>query len=466
MLLLSCLSACSSLDTQVSIHEQALPKAFPKQEQQTTTVANINWRDYFQDAKLIGLIEAATKNSQDLQIALQRIEIARSGVKLAKGELLPKVGLNIGSNVTRFGLYTMDGAGNAMTEITPGQMVPVNLPDFYLGLQSSWEMDIWGRLKNQRQSAFADYLSSIEGTNLVISNLVADTAIYYFELIALDNQLDMVLETIAKQKHALEIVQAQKEAARANQLAVQQFKAQLLNTEILEQSTRQQIGELENKLNFLIGRYPQPIARDKNILFKKPPKQLLTGIPSHLLANRPDIREAEQQIAANQFDVLAAKAAFYPNFNITAALGFQAFDPEFLFTTPASLAYSVAGTLIAPLVNKSALEARFDNAKANQLTALYNYQKTILNAYTEVANQLIALDSLEKSNAIKAQQTAILGQSIDTANALYKAARANYLEVLLAQQNTLQANLDRILILKQHKIATVALYKALGGGWR
>ncbi|MDO9212660.1 MAG: efflux transporter outer membrane subunit [Methylococcales bacterium] len=465
-LLLSSLTACSSLDTQVSIPEKNIPDSFPKQAKQTFTIANINWRDYFQDPQLIALMDATIKNNQDLQIALQRIDIARSSVKLANSALLPKVDLNIGGSLRKFGLYTMDGAGNATTEITGGQLVPRNLPDLYLGLQASWEIDVWDKLKNQRQSAIASYLGTIEGTNFVISNLVADVAVYYHELIALDNQLDIIRQTITKQKHALDIVQAQKEAARANELAVQQFKAQLLNTEILEKNTEQQIGELENKLNFLIGRYPQPIARAKDLLFKNLPKQLLTGIPSQLLANRPDIREAEQQITASQFDVLAAKAAFYPNFNITAALGFQAFNPQFLFTSPASIAYTVAGTIIAPLINKNALEAQFNTAKANQINALYHYQKTILNAYTEVANQLIALQSLEKTNALKAQQSRVLSQSVDTANELYKAARANYLEVLVAQQNALQANLDHIMILKQHKIATITIYKALGGGWR
>jgi NodT family efflux transporter outer membrane factor (OMF) lipoprotein len=465
VLLLSSLTACSSLDTQVSIPEKAMPESFPLQEKQTFTIANINWRDYFQDAKLIALIDAAIKNNPDLQIALQRIEIARSSVKLANSALLPKVDLNISGSLRKFGLYTMDGAGNASTYITDDRMVPRNLPDLYLGLQASWEIDVWDKLKNQRQSAIASYLASIEGTNFVISNLVADVAVYYHELITLDNQLDIIRQTIAKQKRALEIVQAQKEAARANELAVQQFKAQLLDTETLEQSTQQQIGELENKLNFLIGRYPQPITRAKDVLFKKLPRQLLTGIPSQLLANRPDIRAAEQQIAASQFDVLAAKAAFYPNFNITAALGFQAFNPEFLFSSPASIAYSIAGTIIAPLINRKALEAQFNTAKANQITALYNYQKTILNAYVEVANQLIALERLEKINVLKTQQSEILSQSVDSANELYKAARANYLEVLTAQQNALQANLDHILILKQHKLATIGIYKALGGGW-
>ena len=265
VLIINLLTGCATLNTLVSIPEQPLPSSFPKQTKQTTSIANINWRDYFEDKNLIYLIDAAIKNNQDLQIALQRIEIARSSIKLANGTLLPKVDLNIGSSIQKFGLYTMDGAGNATTDITPGQIVPVNLPNLYLGLQSSWEIDVWGKLRNQRKSAVASYLASIEGTNFVISNLVTDVAVLYHELIALDNQLDIVRKTIEKQKLALEIVEQQKIAARANELAVQQFKALLLNTQMLEKETQQQIGELENKLNFLIGRFPQPIQRAKEI---------------------------------------------------------------------------------------------------------------------------------------------------------------------------------------------------------
>lgn len=264
----------------------------------------------------------------------------------------------------------------------------------------------------------------------------------------------------------MDVIKLQKEAGRANELAVQQFKAQLQNTQALEKTVLQQITVTENKINFLLGRYPQPIQRSKEVLFKEIPQQILSVLPSALLANRPDIREAEFQIDATKFDVKAAKAAFFPNFNIKAAFGFQAFKPEFLFTTPASIAYSVAGTLVAPLINKNALEAQFTTAKANQLTAMYNYQKTILNAYVEVANKLSNIKNLQQINALKKQQSDELKQAVETSKELYKYARATYLEVLIAQQNALQSNLELIDVIKQQRIAAVNVYKVLGGGWR
>ncbi|MDI1231047.1 MAG: efflux transporter outer membrane subunit [Methylobacter sp.] len=462
--LLISFSGCS-LNTNLSIPEKEIPISFQNQKG-STTIASIKWRQYFTDTLLLKLIDTAISNNIDLQIALQRIEMSRSSVKLANGAMLPQVSLNAGGSVRRFGLYTMDGAGNATTEITPGQNIPVNLPDMYVGLQSSWEVDIWGKLRSQRKSAISQYLSSIEGTNFVISNLVADVAIYYNELLALDNELDIIRQTIQKQQEALEVVKLQKEVGRANELAVQQFKAQLLNTQVLEKNALQQITETENKINFLLGRYPQPIERAKNVFFKEIPQQISAGVPSQLLANRPDVRAAEFQIEASKFDLKAAKAAFYPNFNITASFGFQAFNPEFLFSSPASIAYSVMGTLVAPIINMKALKAQFNTAKANQLTAMYNYQKTILNAYVEVANELSNIQNLQQINALKKQQSDVLKQSVDTSKELYKYARASYLEVLLAQQSALQSNIELIHVTKQQRISTINIYKALGGGWR
>lgn len=457
-------SGCS-LNTELTIPEKKLPETFVGKKE-ASTIATLNWREYFTDKHLQKLIDMAVKNNPDLQMALQRIEVSRSSVKLANGALLPQVSLNVGGSVRRFGLYTMDGAGNASTEIITGQIVPTNLPDMYLGLQSSWEIDVWGKLRNQRQSAISTYLSSVEGTNFVISTLVADVASHYTELLALDNQLDIVQQTIKKQQEALVVIKLQKEAGRANELAVQQFQAELLNTQIFEKNVQQQIIETENKINFLLGSYPQPIERAKDIFFKELPKQIAVGFPSELLANRPDIREAEFQIEANKFDLNAAKAAFYPNFNITASLGFQAFNPEFLFSSPASIAYSVVGTLVAPIINMNALKAQFNTAQANQLSAMYNYQKTVLNAYVEVANQLFSIKNLQQVNALKTQQNEVLKKSVETSSELYKTARASYLEVLLAQQNALQSNLELINVIKQQRLSTINIYKALGGGWK
>ena len=192
------LSACASLDTHLNIPEKPLPAVYKNQDKSTakTSIASINWRQYFADPLLTKLIETGLANNSDLQIALQRIESSRSSVKLANARLLPQVNLNIGAGIRKFGLYTMDGAGNISTEITPGQTVPIDLPDYTVGIQSSWEVDIWGKLRSQRKAAVAQYLATIEGTNFVISNLVGEIAVQYNELLELDNEIDIISQTL------------------------------------------------------------------------------------------------------------------------------------------------------------------------------------------------------------------------------------------------------------------------------
>ncbi|MFM2420875.1 MAG: hypothetical protein RL385_5598, partial [Pseudomonadota bacterium] len=219
----------------VKVREQKVPASFGR-ESTTPSAGSIQWRDYFSDEKLLSLIQEALGNSFDLRIALQRIEIARSGVKAATGVLLPQVELGMGVGIRKYGLYTMDGAGNATTEITPGKIVPTNLPDYGVLLQSRWEVDLWGKLRNQRQSAISQYLATIEGTNLVITSIVADIAISYYELVALDHAREVVQHTIVRRQEGLEVVRLQKEAGRANELAVQQFEAQLADSQALGRS--------------------------------------------------------------------------------------------------------------------------------------------------------------------------------------------------------------------------------------
>lgn len=457
---------CKSLNTNLSLPEKKIPESYHTVSADTSTIAKINWREYFDDTNLIKLIDTALAGNLDLLMTLQRIEVARAGTRSAKGALLPQAGVNINGGVRKFGLYTMDGAGNISTEILPGKIVPINLPDMYVGLNASWEADIWGKLQNKRKSAQASYLASIEGANYVISNLVADVAISYYELIALDNELEIIRQTIQKQQEALDVIKLKKETGRVNELAVQQFQAQLLNSQALEFEFKQQILEQENRINFLLGRYPQTIQRSQEALFKDIPQKFASGIPSQLLANRPDIREAELQVTASKFDLKAAKAAFFPSINITSGIGFQAFNPQFLFISPASLAYSTLGGLVAPLVNMNALKAHFHTAKSNQLTAMYNYQKTILNGYVEVANELSSLENLNQISLLKRQQREVLVQSVEISTELYKSVKVNYLEVLVAQQNLLQTQLDVITVKKRQLISTVNIYKALGGGWR
>ncbi len=443
----------------------ALPPSYSNSTD-TANSARITWKDFFADKNLAGLIDTALKNNFDLQIALQDIGIARNEVLLRKGKLFPTAEVGAEAGQEKVGHYTSQGAGDASADITPGQLVPEHLDDFNLGLRASWEVDIWKKLRNAKKAAYARYLATLEGRNFVITNLVADIADNYYELLSLDNQLDVIRETIKLQQNALEIVKVQKEASEVTELAVKKFEADVQSSQSMEFDILQQIKETENRINFLLARFPRPIARDKSTFMIQAPQQVKAGIPSQLLINRPDVKQAELELFATQCDVKAAQAEFYPSFNITGGVGFDAFKLSYLFNTPQSFMYNVAGSLTAPVVNRSAIKAEFNKAKSYQVEALYNYQKTILNGYVEVSNELSGIDNLEKRYDLKNKEAETLSRSVDISNELFKSGKADYLEVLLTQRDALQSKLELIELKKQQLIAVTNIYKALGGGWK
>lgn len=444
---------------------KAMPDAYSNATD-TTNAAAIHWRDFFQDKALVDLIDTAISNNQDLSIALQEIEIARNKVRLRNGELYPKVSAGGAISLEKVGRYTSAGAGDASTEITPGKLVPEHLADLYLGLNTSWEVDVWGKLRAAKKAALAKYLGTIEGRNFVLTNLIAEVANSYYELISLDSQLDIIRETIQLQKNQLDIVRVQKEAAVVTELAVKQFEAQVLNSQSLEYDILQSITEHENKINFLLGRYPQKIARDKMALKAQVPYQVMTGIPAQLLQNRPDIKQAEFELQAAKWDLKTARQAFYPSLNISGMLGFQAFKPSFLFTFPESLAYSLIGDVAGPIINRNAIIAEFRSANAYQVEAMYAYQKVLLSGYVEVANEVSNISNLEKLYSVKSKEVEVLTKSIDISTDLFKSARANYLEVLTAQRDALSSGLELIDVKQRQFMAITNMYKALGGGWK
>jgi multidrug efflux system outer membrane protein len=443
-----------------------VPEAFGTAGTDTTNMAKLPWHSFFTDKNLVNLIDTALKNNQELMITLQEIEMAQNDIKAKHGKLLPTVGLRAGAGVEKVGRYTSQGAGDATTEIKPGEEFPDPLMDYSVAIYANWEIDVWKKLRNAKKAAIIRYLSTVEGKNFVLTNLISEVAESYYELLALDNQLAVVKQTIDLQKNALDIIKVQKQAARVTELAVQKFQAEVLKSQSLEFEIAQNIKETENKINFLLARYPQDIPRDKSDFLSLVPSTVSSGIPSQLLAGRPDIKQAELDLAASKLDVKVARAEFYPSVDISAAFGVQAFKPTYLFTFPESMLYSLAADVAAPLINKSAIKAEFKNANARQLQAMYNYQRVILNAYLEVSNQLSNINNLQKGYDLKQQQVAALTRSIDISNDLFKSSRADYLEVLMTQRDALEAKLELIETKQKQLNAVTYVYRDLGGGWK
>ncbi|WP_185206608.1 TolC family protein [Chryseobacterium sp. C3] len=448
--------------------KENIPQNFNQEDQgdANNNSGTTPWRQFFTDPNLVALIETALKNNQELMITLQEIEIAKSGVLAKKGRLTPTVSAGIGAGVKKAGRYTSEGAGDATTEIEPGKEMPDPLGNFEGGLMANWEVDIWKKLRTEKESAVAHYLSTVEGKNFILSNLIEEVADNYYELLALDNQLDIIQQYTKLQQRALEISKIQKEAAAATELAVKKFEAELAKSKASEFTIRQEITEKENEINALCGRFPQPIVRSKGDFMSMIPQTVYTGIPSQLLANRPDIKQAELELKSSKLDVEAARKEFYPSLEISATLGLEAFKPSYLVKLPESMAASLVGELAGPLINKSAIKANFQTADARQIQALYEYDKTILNAYLDVANLMSKVKNIDQYYKLKSEETQALEKSIDIANQLFKNSRADYLEVLLNQRDALDAKME-LVEAKQKQLSTVVdIYKSLGGGWK
>lgn len=442
-----------------------VPTSYRNATADTTNSAKINWRKIFSDPHLISLIDTALKNNQELNITLMEIEVAKNEVKAKKGEYLPFGSLQLGAGVDKAARYTRDGAVEENLNIQPGKPFPKPLGDFIVGAVFSWELDVWGKLRNAKRAAAQRYLGSIEGKNFMVTNLVGEIAGEYYELLALDNQLAIIRQNIDIQANALTIVKQQKEAAKVSQLAVNRFEAQLLNTQNLQYEVQQRIVETENHINFLVGRFPQPVVRDAAVFNNMKLDSIYVGVPSQLLQNRPDIRQAEKELIASKLDVKAAKASFYPSIRLNAGIAFQAFNPAVWFN-PQSILYNLFGDLVAPLLNRNAIQAAYNGANARQMEAVYNYEKSILNGYVDVVNQLSAIQNYHNSYNTKAQEVQILTQSVDISGSLFNSARADYMEVLLTQREALQTRMELIEIKAKLLNSQVRLYKALGGGWR
>ena len=443
---------------------KTVPERF-NNAQDSTNTAKMIWKEYFTDSSLLGLIDTALRNNQELNITLQEIEIARNEIGYRKGEYKPFVTLGGGAGIEKVSRYTSQGAADAATEIKDGIATPEILPNTYFGAFASWEVDIWHKLRNAQKVAATNYLASIEGKNFLVTNIVGEIANSYYELMALDNQLDIIKKNIVILTNALSIIRQEKEAAKVSELAVRRFEAEVFKTQSLQYDIQQKITVTENRINFLAGRFPQHIQRNSERFNELMPNKVYTGVPTQLLENRPDIRQAELKLEAAKLDITVAKANFYPSLRLGAALGFRSFNPLLLAHIPESIMSSVAGDLMGPLINKNAIIATYKNANVKQIQAVFDYEKTILNAYMEVANQLSNTDNLTKNYAMKNNQVQALTQSTEISLKLFKSARADYMEVLLTQRDVLESRMELIEIRMKQMNALVNTYRTLGGGW-
>lgn len=441
------------------------PESFPIGEAGPTSAVE-DWHAFFTDERLVGLIESALENNQELRILLQEIEIARAEVLRRRGAYLPFITLGAGADLEKVGKNTRNGAVEEELPLGSRRHFRDPLPNYRLAAEFSWEVDVWKKLRNEKKAAVMRFLGTQEGRNYTIINLVAEIASTYYELMALDNQVTILSQMIEVQRSALETVRLEKQAARVTELAVQRFVAEVTKNESRLFLLKQQIVVTENLLNYLVGRYPQPIDRASQNFETLALDPVRPGSPADLLMNRPDVRQAELELEAAKLDVKAARAQFYPRLDIAAAVGLDSFSLTSLFMVPESILYNVAADLMVPLVNRSQIRAAYNGASAAQIAAVFRYRQVVLNAYIEVVNQFSQITNINQSYDLKERQVAALSEAIDVASLLFRSARADYTEVLLTQRDALESRMELVELKQQQASAVVRAYRALGGGYR
>lgn len=463
-------SGCSIPKKVAQKEFSGLPGTFNDTASNANSLARLTYDKFFNDTLLIQVIDNVVRHNFDHRIAIEQLKIAEAQLLVRKGALLPNVQAGLNASGTRYGRHTIEGVGNFDTNLSPNidasQRVNTNItPNYWLGLSATWEIDIWGKLSNLKRAAQSRYLATEQGRHLLRSALVTQAATLYYELITLDRQVAILKENIKLQGNALEIVQIQKEVGRATELAVQQFVAQLANTEASLVELQQQTIDTENQLLALMGIYQGKVNRASAIEKAHLAYGPQQGHPNQLLQYRPDITRAYSELEASHADAKAARAAFFPTISLSGYGAFNAFNSAFFFN-PGSIVFQLLGNMVAPVFQQHQLKAQFRIANAQQEIAFLDYQKTIVDAYQEVKTLLNYIEANEKIVGFKEKEVEALSNSVDISNDLYITGYANYLEIISAQRSKIAADVDLTLARRNQAQAMIQLYKALGGGWQ
>jgi NodT family efflux transporter outer membrane factor (OMF) lipoprotein len=430
--------------------------------------ACIKIEEFFNDPMLTRLIVQAMVGNQELRILANDIQIASNEVLFRSGQYLPFVTVGGNAGLNKFSSFSLEGAAIRDDPFRTGQLFPNPLPNFVMGFNVWWQLDIWRQLRNARDAARLRYFAAIEARNYAVTRIVAEIADNYYGLLALDKRLENLDLIIALQQRSLTFAQFEKDAARGTELAVQRFLAEVRKNQSEKLIVLQEIIQTENRINFLAGRNPQPVERmmggSIEDFINLSLHALSLGVPPQLLQNRPDIRQAEREIEATGLDVKVARINFFPRLILNSGVGYQAFNPKYLLLTPEALIYNIAGDLVAPLINKRAIQAEFLTANARQLQAIYHFQRVVLDAFTEVINRMTRVENYRRSIEIKKQQVDALVASVTAATQLYQNARTTYMDVLFAQRDLFDARSTLIDTKREQLSAIINTYQALGGG--
>ncbi len=426
----------------------------------TNSIADVEWKKFFTDTTLQGLISRGLSYNYDLQAAIKRIEIAQQQVKQARLAQLPQVDLSVSGSINRPSDNSLNGKS---TSLFLGKSYVEN---YNASVNISWEADIWGRIRRQKETTLAQYLQTQEAGRAVQTQLVSDIAQGYFNLLMLDRQLIITRNNLALNDTFTNVTRLLRDGGVVTTLAVQQAESQRLSTALLIPQLEQSIALQENALQVLTGQLPGTIARTSTLNDVALQENLPTGLPVAMVSRRPDVRANEMALVAANAQVGVAQANMYPALSITAGGGLESFQASNWFSIPGSLFGLATGSIAQPLFRKRALKTQYEVAKLEREGAVIRFRQSVLQATTEVSNALVQAEKLKQQRQLAINQTDTLKQAVSNAQLLFKSDMANYLEVITAQSNALQAELNLATIQRSQLSTVVELYRSLGGGWK
>jgi multidrug efflux system outer membrane protein len=423
-----------------------------------SSISSLKIKEFFKDEDILRLIDTALLRNLDVQVALKNIESAEQLFKQSRLGNLPTVNLLISASSNR-------PSDNSLNGLSTSQFLGTkHIEDYNAALGLSWEADIWGKIRSQKQAAYASYLQTTEVKKAVQTRIVANVAQGFYQLLMMDAQMRVAQRNLALNDSTLNMIRLQFDAGQVTSLAIQQAEAQRLVAASIVPRLEQDIALQENALSILTGKVPGAIARRSKLESLTVPERLSAGVPSEMVATRPDVRVAELALHVANARVGITKAGMYPSLTITANGGLNSLKASNWFTIPASLFGNVAGGITQPLFQRKQLKTQYDLAVIDRERVVIQFRQSVLIAVGEVSDELVKIDKLKQQFDLSQQRVVTLQTAVKNANLLFKNGMATYLEVITAQSNSLQSELELASVKAAELSAAVELYRALGGG--
>lgn len=451
------LSGCR-VGKEYSRTELNIPEQYRQNVALTADSVQLSWRTFFRDATLTGLIEKALVKNNDIAVAMMTMQQLDLTYQRARQGLLPTVDLNVGANRTWLSTNSLNGS------LSDQFLGTSYMDDYNASIRVNWEADIWGKTRMQKEGALANYFAQKENVSALRTRIIVQVAQAYYNLITLDEQMKIAQRNVELGDSTLHMIRLQYESAQVNSLALEQAEAQKKTAELLVPLAMQDIAVQENALSILCGGYPDSIQRNGAAAALAAGMTLPAEIPARLLSRRPDVKAAEFAVIAANSQTGLAKAAMYPTISLTPSVGANSFKFNAWFDLPGSMVKTIGINLVQPIFQQKALKTAHEIAQIEQEKAALQFRQSVLTAVGEVSDALAKSQYAEQRLQLAGEKKAYLARANQAAVTLYQSGMATYLEVITAQNNALQNDLEAVGINREKFNALTDLYRALGGG--